>query len=142
MGAVLLTYEAALVPTACGVCGIAFAVPKALFAYQRRLGPKAEFYCPAGHRLCFPGETEAERLARELKLAIESRERAEALARQRGLANDQLYKTKRQLQGKMKALKTRVKNGVCPCCNRSFVQLARHMATKHPDYNAPEPEAE
>lgn len=34
----------------------------------------------------------------------------------------------------LKKIQTRVKGGVCPCCNRSFVQLTRHMKTKHPDY--------
>jgi hypothetical protein len=37
-----------------------------------------------------------------------------------------------------KAAKTRIKNriakGVCPCCNRTFQDLQRHMTTKHPDY--------
>jgi hypothetical protein len=28
---------------------------------------------------------------------------------------------------------------VCPCCNRSFQNLRRHMATKHPEFNAPGP---
>ena len=27
-----------------------------------------------------------------------------------------------------------VSGGACPCCNRSFENLARHMATKHKDY--------
>lgn len=31
-------------------------------------------------------------------------------------------------------LRRRTAAGVCPCCNRSFVQLARHMKTKHPDH--------
>ncbi len=38
-----------------------------------------------------------------------------------------------------KAAKTRIKNrianGVCPCCQRSFKNLHRHMQTKHPDYS-------
>lgn len=29
-------------------------------------------------------------------------------------------------------LKNRVSNGVCPCCNRTFKDLARHMKSKHP----------
>lgn len=28
----------------------------------------------------------------------------------------------------------RVSAGTCPCCNRSFKQLAAHMKNKHPDY--------
>jgi hypothetical protein len=27
----------------------------------------------------------------------------------------------------------RVDKGVCPCCNRTFTNLQRHMATKHPE---------
>lgn len=30
-------------------------------------------------------------------------------------------------------IKKRVQGGACPCCNRHFVQLERHMATKHPE---------
>jgi chemotaxis response regulator CheB len=30
--------------------------------------------------------------------------------------------------------KKRVANGVCPCCNRTFKQLARHMKAKHPEF--------
>ena len=41
-----------------------------------------------------------------------------------------------------KAAKTRIKNriaaGVCPCCNRTFQNLAKHMAGQHPDFT-PEP---
>ena len=37
-----------------------------------------------------------------------------------------------------KAAKTRLKNrvgkGVCPCCNRSFANLKRHMASQHPEF--------
>ena len=28
-------------------------------------------------------------------------------------------------------------NGVCPCCTRTFPNLAAHMKTKHPDFGAP-----
>jgi hypothetical protein len=28
----------------------------------------------------------------------------------------------------------RVASGVCPCCNRSFVNLRRHMKTQHPEF--------
>lgn len=42
-----------------------------------------------------------------------------------------------QLKGtktRLTNVKKRVANGVCPCCNRTFVNLQRHMHTKHPDY--------
>lgn len=34
----------------------------------------------------------------------------------------------------------RIHNGVCPCCNRSFVNLQRHMKTKHPEVVSVEPQ--
>ena len=30
-----------------------------------------------------------------------------------------------------KRMRTRVMNGVCPCCNRTFQNLLRHMQTEH-----------
>lgn len=38
------------------------------------------------------------------------------------------------IKGVATRIKRRVSAGVCPCCNRTFQCLARHMATKHPDY--------
>ncbi len=31
-------------------------------------------------------------------------------------------------------LKNRIKHGVCPCCKRTFQNIAKHIATKHPGY--------
>lgn len=38
---------------------------------------------------------------------------------------------------KRRKIEKRVANGVCPCCNRTFEDLARHMSTKHKDYALP-----
>lgn len=40
-------------------------------------------------------------------------------------------------RGATKRLSNRVKNGVCPCCTRSFHNLREHMKTQHPDFKAP-----
>ena len=39
-------------------------------------------------------------------------------------------------------LKNRVQKGVCPCCNRYFAQLQRHMTTQHPNFAATAEETE
>lgn len=44
----------------------------------------------------------------------------------------------RAFKGVVTKLKKRAANGVCPCCNRTFVDLARHMAGKHPTFLAEE----
>lgn len=40
----------------------------------------------------------------------------------------------RATKGRLTKTKKRIANGVCPCCNRHFVNLERHMTGKHPDY--------
>jgi hypothetical protein len=39
-------------------------------------------------------------------------------------------------RGQVTKIKNRVGRGVCPCCNRTFENLARHMGTKHPTFTA------
>lgn len=43
-------------------------------------------------------------------------------------------------KGQVTKLKNRTAAGVCPCCTRSFENLKRHMATKHPAFTD-EPQA-
>ena len=31
-------------------------------------------------------------------------------------------------------MRDRVKNGVCPCCNRSFTSLWQHIKNEHPEF--------
>jgi len=118
----------------CGECGVMFAMTRA-FAGER-VKDRRTFYCPNGHKRVFTGETEADRLKRELERERHDRKRAEELrqvALKEARHNEiELRKTKTRLRN----TRERVKNGVCPCCHRSFVQLARHMATKHPGFNA------
>ena len=62
------------------------------------------------------------------------------LDRERGLRRQEVERreqTERQLRaqkGQNTKLRKRVKAGVCPCCNRTFKQLAAHMARMHPEY--------
>lgn len=115
----------------CGECGVMFAM--ALGFVRARRADHATWYCPNGHAWCFGAESEEERLRRERD---EARDRA---ARERSL-RDQTEATLRATKGvvtKQRKHLARVKAGICPCCNRSFQNLARHMTTKHPDYLSP-----
>ncbi|GAI19549.1 unnamed protein product, partial [marine sediment metagenome] len=52
-----------MVNETCITCGITFAVPE---TYQRWLIEKHKtFYCPNGHDMYYPSETEAEKLGRK-----------------------------------------------------------------------------
>jgi hypothetical protein len=101
---------------------------------KKRRNDHQSFFCYNGHSQSFSDETEAARLKRQLDRergltrmardeAANERARAEHLGRSRDV-----YK------GKLKATKQRIKNGVCPCCKRTFANLHDHMSTQHPDY--------
>lgn len=104
----------------CIACGVYFGVPKQL-DYQLRQNHKS-FYCPNGHPQSYCGESEAEKLRRELKR--KEQEVADQV-RAKLQAQSELQAAERKLK--------RVAKGVCPCCNRSFANLHKHMTTKHPE---------
>jgi len=109
----------------CSNCGIVFAMP---VDYQRRRRKDHKsFYCPAGHGQHYTGATEEQKLKRELERReselTDARDRANRLMAER----DAAAKTHRKMR-------TRVANGVCPCCNRSFENLRNHMKSQHAEY--------
>lgn len=110
----------------CGECGIEWGMPHKL--YEVRLVDLAPFWCPLGHNRHF--------VAGKSELQVE-RERATRY--ETWLANrDEDLRVERAshaaTKGKLTKAKKRTANGVCPCCQRTFVQLSRHIATKHPEY--------
>lgn len=133
MSAVLKVQQALETITCCN-CGVVFAVPE--YFRTKRLEDHGWFYCPSGHSQHFTGETEAERLQKELD---KERSRIEFLKREAASAKAAMARAKNQLAETKKTLtktRTRIRNAVCPCCNRSFVnsRLAQHIASKHPEY--------
>lgn len=122
-----------LVEVVCCRCKEPFGLLQSSYDTLQRNG--ATFHCPWGHVQHFAeGETEADKLRRErdrLKqntayLQDQLREAREATEHQRRRANG--YK------GHATRITKRAKAGVCPCCNRTFKQLAAHMANKHPEF--------
>jgi hypothetical protein len=119
-----LTYTETLEATTCW-CGIHLAVPANLLRNARNNGTTG-IYCPLGHQFYF--DSENEKLRKQLQ---RERDRAARLAAQR----DQAEASARAHKGAATKARKRAAAAVCPCCKRSFVQLRRHMAAKHPDYD-------
>lgn len=96
------------------------------------------FYCYKGHNQHFPQKSDKEKL-REKLAAAEKRE-ASAKKREEWAKKDLQHEknSNRALKGVVTRTKNRIKNGVCPCCNRTFKNLADHMKGQHPDYGADE----
>jgi hypothetical protein len=111
----------------CYKCHIPFGLPEDFETRARRT--HETFYCPNGHGQAWTGTSDLE----------QARQRARSLETRLTHVKDQLEATERSLIGH-KAAKTRLKNriaaGVCPCCNRQFQNLHRHMTGQHPDFGS------
>lgn len=118
-------YSDTLISQTCIKCGVKFAFPEELDSKLRE--NHETFYCPNGHPQMYTGKTEAQKLRDELAREKQRREMAEATAREEA-------KRAEKAERAHDRTKKRVHNGVCPCCNRTFQNLARHMATKHPEH--------
>lgn len=105
----------------CCTCGVVFSFPAYLMKKRREDGDN--FYCPNGHAQRY-SQTEAQRLRRMLD---EANRRNTELAQQ--VLDTQMAEQKTAKE--LRRLRTRSQAGVCTCCNRTFQNLQRHMATKH-----------
>lgn len=109
----------------CCSCGIPFAMTKDF--QRRRLNDHKLFYCPSGHSQHYTGKSEAQKLREQLE---KTQRNLEAESGRAALLEQHRNQVSRSY-GKMRE---RVKNGVCPCCNRTFQNLLQHMRTEHPDF--------
>ncbi len=129
----LLKFEVAVSWLECPSCHIAFGVTSAT---EKRLRDTHEtFYCPSGHNIIFPGDTEAERVRKQMQATIDAASRKiEWLSAEAETAKSAAASAKKQATAaktKLTKMKRRVEAGVCPHCNRTFKQLAAHMLTQH-----------
>lgn len=118
----------------CPVCGITYAGPGRFFDDKK--STKKSWYCPNGHSLSFTksdAEVLQEKLASEKRNAEFWRSRTKSAEADADHARAQANGYK----GALTKVKKRVGNGVCPCCNRTFANLNRHMETKHPTFKKP-----
>lgn len=125
-----------LVVEHCCSCGVAFGMTRDF--YNRRQEDGQLFYCPAGHNQYYTRREKLEAQLKELKGELREahadvrywNEQAEEQALRAATAKRQAAAAR----GQVTKIKKRVGNGYCPCCSRMFVNLGRHMAAKHPDY--------
>ncbi len=123
-GSYTYTEQLTMVIEECVRCGIVFGVTR---SYQRQLKDKGiNFYCPNGH-----GQSYTE--TAEMRLNQKLREIQGQLA-QKELEIIAEAKAREVEYRKVKRLEKRMANGVCPCCHRQFIQMTRHMRTKHPEF--------
>lgn len=120
----------------CFECRCEMWIPDALYEAARH-DPKIFFCCGYGHSQHYPKtprESDEDKLRRERdRLAQRVAERDDTIRAER----ERTERVERRLnatRGVVTRIKNRVGHGVCPCCTRSFSNLAKHMATQHSDY--------
>lgn len=109
-------------------CSVEFAIPTALYNTCRG-DTRQAFHCPLGHSNVFR-ESDADVLRRErdrLKQALAQKDDEISFER----------KSAEAARRKVKRVERRANAGVCQCCQRTFSNVARHMATKHPELKKP-----
>lgn len=115
-----LDYTETLAVTTCW-CGINLAIPANLLSFARNHKGHS-IYCPLGHTFVFTDSFE-EQLKRERQRHEATRSLLHAEERSHSATRGQLTRARK-----------RAAAGVCPCCQRTFQNVARHVASKHPDF--------
>ncbi len=123
------TMSEIIVIETCCACGITFGITEGFKKLKKRNGE--EFYCPNGHSQYYAEFESTQKKIKQLQDTIKNtqdserwwHDEAERKARELSVTRGQLTKTR-----------NRIARGVCPCCNRQFTDLHRHMESKHPDY--------
>jgi hypothetical protein len=116
----------------CGECGGSYALNERYINQARAKG--GTWHCPYcqtgwGYAEGTEAKLKKQLAAKEQELQAERERKAAALTRA-NLAEEARLKLERAV----KKHKTRTAAGTCPCCTRTFKQLAAHMKNKHPDY--------
>lgn len=109
----------------CGTCGVFFIIPQVVYENHRRNGGFS--HCSNGHQWGFRSGTEQaaqEALRRERdRLKQDAARLKDEIAAEKSRADKA---EKKYLQARRRAAA-----GVCPCCNRTFANVQKHMLSKH-----------
>lgn len=117
----------------CGECGGTYAINERYRELQQEQGGTWNCpYCKCGWG--YSDNNDNSRLKKE-KAKLEKRLQMEKNRREAAENESKHHKNVARSEKAAKTrIKNRIKNGVCPCCNRTFQNLASHMQNKHPDY--------
>jgi len=110
----------------CITCGVRYTVPLSMWEKQRERG--GFHSCPNGHSQGWGEDaTENAELRRE-------RDRLKQRLAQKDDDIRGLENRNRAAKGQITRMKKRASAGTCPCCKRTFQNVATHVKRQHPDF--------
>lgn len=135
----IITTSVELVEVNCGCCGGVYAINKVY--HQRCYDKGLSWRCPYpdcnvtwGWSGSGAHKKELKRLER-LRKNAEDRERHAHQRAEAALADAKHADHRaRGFKGQLTQTKKRIGKGQCPCCQKPYVHLARHMEKMHPEY--------
>lgn len=111
----------------CCSCHMTFFMPESFYKQCQEKKPNKSFYCPAGHSMHYTGETDLQKERRARQRAEQEKARLEQEAADAQAAQQRAERA-------LKLHKKRAAAGTCPCCQRTFQNMARHMKAEHPEF--------
>lgn len=136
-----ITVSTTLSTVTCPACGGLYAISESyLGEAQRRGGFKQCWTCPYCKTSRGYGEGEADKLRKQIADLESSVKWTEERKRYAEQEAEHFRRSRDGMRGALAKERKRVGNGVCPRCNRTFSNLGRHMATKHPEHKDAVPE--
>lgn len=130
-----LTYSGTLKVVKCW-CGMRHAVPIELDDFQDRQHEngvaQTAIVCPLGHNHIRAGKGAAAKLKDELVRKQAELDQARSASQEEFELRLAVERDLKKERDDSKKRKDRALGGVCPCCNRSFKNVQRHLASKHP----------
>lgn len=120
----------------CCKCGMLFSVSDNWDRHKRTT--KDTFYCPNGDPQSY-SVSSLDKMRQErdrFKQQVAQRDDEVRAANRRAETE---RRTAIAYKGQATKLRKRAKGGACPCCNRTFENLARHMKSKHANYPGEQP---
>lgn len=135
----IINHTTSLETLDCCHCGMALALSSKWIDEARTLGGfKQKFWCPyCGYSQGW-GTSQHEKQVQELKSQLSAAQSNQEYYKRRAVdartEAEHFRKSRDGFKGVLTKVKRRVANGVCPCCTRTFTNLARHMASQHPEH--------
>lgn len=113
----------------CCECRMPFAITMDM--QRARRDDHKWFYCPQGHPQHYTGPSEADKLRGEVEKQRQEVERQRQMREAEAARRLRVEQERDEVARAHNRMRTRVMNGVCPCCNRTFQNLMQHMKTEH-----------
>lgn len=122
--------------SACWKCKCEVWLPTSLYNAAKH-SSRISFFCPYGHEAVFrEDDTEETKLRRERDMLKQQMAQRDDVISKQGRV---IASTKEELASlKTQHTKARKRSaaGTCPCCKRTFRQMALHMRKQHPEFKA------